>query len=315
MLFRPFSRKMGAANLKRVFFMTTKPFNDRDGFIWIDGKIVPWREANVHVLTHGLHYASAVFEGERCYSGNIFKDKEHSDRLIRSAELIDMKMTMTSEQISKAKREVLDANKLSDAYLRPLAWRGSEQLGISAQAAKTHVMIACWDWPSYFSPEMREKGISLQTAKWKAPMPDTAPVQSKAAALYCTHTMAKHVAEANGYNDAVMHDYRGYVAEATGANIFVIKDGAIRTPIPDCFLNGLTRQTIIQLAKDLKLPIEEARITPEELKKADEIFLTGTAAEVTAVGKIDDVEFKVGPVTRQLRQTYEDLVRSKAKAA
>jgi branched-chain amino acid aminotransferase len=290
-------------------------FSDRDGFIWMDGQIVPWREAKVHVLTHGLHYASSVFEGERCYSGNIFKDKEHSDRLIRSAEFIDMKMTLSSEEISKAKREILDANGLTDAYIRPVAWRGSEQLGISAQATLTHVAIACWDWPSYFSPEMREKGISLQTAKWKAPMPDTAATQSKAACLYATHTMAKHAAEANGYTDALMLDYRGLVAEATGANIFVIKDGAIKTPIPDCFLNGLTRQTVIGLAKDLKLPIEEARITPEELKKADEIFLTGTAAEVTAVGKIDDVEFKVGSITRQLRQTYEDLVRTKQAVA
>lgn len=291
-------------------------FSDRDGLIWMDGKILPWREANVHILTHGLHYASAVFEGERTYSGNIFKDKEHSERLIRSAQLIDMKMTMTADEISRAKREILDANKLTDAYIRPVAWRGSEQMGISAQATLTHVAIACWEWPSYFSPEMREKGISLQTAKWRAPMPDTAPVASKAACLYATHTMSKHAAEANGYTDALMLDYRGLVAEATGANIFVIKDGAIKTPIPDCFLNGLTRQTVIQLAKDLKLPIEEARITPEELHKADEIFLTGTAAEVTAVGKIDNTEFKVGPVTRQLRQTYEDLVRSKqAKAA
>jgi branched-chain amino acid aminotransferase len=291
-------------------------FSDRDGYIWMDGKIIPWREANVHVLTHGLHYASAVFEGERCYSGNIFKDKEHSDRLIRSAQFIDMKMTMTSEEISRAKREILEANKLTEAYLRPVAWRGSEQMGISAQATLTHVAIACWEWPSYFSPEMREKGISLETTKWRTPSPETAPTASKASCLYATHTMAKHAAEANGYTDALMLDYRGLVAEATGANIFVIKDGAIRTPIPDCFLNGLTRQTVIQLAKDLKLPIEEARITPEELHQADEVFLTGTAAEVTAVGKIDQTEYKVGPVTRLLRDAYESLVRTKqAKAA
>ncbi len=291
-------------------------FHDRDGFIWLDGQIVPWREANVHILTHGLHYASAVFEGERCYSGNIFKDKEHSDRLIRSAHYIDMKMTMTSDEISKAKREVLEANNLTDAYLRPVAWRGSEQMGISAQATQTHVAIAAWEWPSYFSPEMREKGISLQTAKWRAPMSDTAPTQSKASCLYCTHTMAKHAAEANGYTDALMLDYRGLVAEATGANLFMVKNGAIKTPIPDCFLNGLTRQTVIQLAKDLNYDIEETRIKPEELLEADEVFLTGTAAEVTAVGKIDGTEFKVGPVTRKLRETYEDLVRTKqAKAA
>lgn len=290
-------------------------FHDRDGFIWMDGKILPWREANVHILTHGLHYASAVFEGERCYSGNIFKDKEHSDRLIRSAHFIDMKMDLTSEQISKAKREILDANKLTDAYLRPVAWRGSEQMGISAQATLTHVAIACWEWPSYFSPEMREKGVSLQTSKWRAPMPDTAPTQSKASCLYATHTMAKHTAEANGYTDALMLDYRGLVAEATGANIFVIKNGVIKTPIPDCFLNGLTRQTVIGLAKDLGFPIEEARIKPEELIEADEIFLTGTAAEVSAVGKIDNTEYKVGPITRQLRDTYEALVRTKVAQA
>lgn len=291
-------------------------FSDRDGLIWIDGKIVPWREANIHILTHGLHYASAVFEGERCYSGNIFKSTEHSERLIRSAQLIDMKMTMTVDQINQAKEEILAANKLTDAYLRPVAWRGSEQMGISAQATLTHVAIACWEWPSYFSPEMREKGISLQTAKWRAPAPETAPTASKASCLYATHTMAKHAAEANGFTDALMLDYRGFVAEATGANLFMIKDGQIKTPIPDCFLNGLTRQTVIELAKQLGLPLDETRITPEELKQADEIFLTGTAAEVTAVGKIDDTTYKVGPVTRQLRDAYESLVRSRqAKAA
>jgi branched-chain amino acid aminotransferase len=296
--------------------MAAQAFSDRDGLIWMDGKILPWREANIHILTHGLHYASSVFEGERCYSGNIFKTTEHSQRLIRSADLIDMKMTMTVDQINQAKEEILAANKLTDAYLRPVAWRGSEQMGISAQATLTHVAIACWEWPSYFSPEMREKGISLQTGKWRAPAPDTAPTASKASCLYATHTMSKHAAEHAGYTDALMLDYRGLVAEATGANLFMVKDGQIKTPIPDCFLNGLTRQTVIQLAKDIGLPLEETRITPEELKNADEVFLTGTAAEVTAVGKIDDAEYKVGPVTRQLRDAYESLVRSKqAKAA
>jgi branched-chain amino acid aminotransferase len=294
----------------------TKAFSDRDGYIWMDGKILPWREANIHILTHGLHYASAVFEGERCYSGQIFKSSEHSARLIRSAELIDMKMTLSVDALNAAKEEILAANKLTDAYLRPVAWRGSEQMGISAQATQTHVAIACWEWPSYFSPEMREKGISLQTAKWRAPMPETAPTASKASCLYATHTMAKHAAEHNGYNDALMLDYRGYVAEATGANLFMVKDGQIKTPIPDCFLNGLTRQTVIALAKSLKLPIEETRIMPEDLMAADEVFLTGTAAEVTAVGRIDSTDFKVGPITRQLRDAYESLVRNKnAKAA
>lgn len=295
--------------------MAAQAFSDRDGFIWMDGKILPWREANVHILTHGLHYASAVFEGERCYSGNIFKSQAHSERLIRSAQLIDMQMSMTVQQINDAKEEILKANKLTDAYLRPVAWRGSEQMGISAQATLTHVAIACWEWPSYFSPEMREKGISLQTAKWRAPHPDTAPTASKASGLYTTHTMSKHAAEANGFNDALMLDYRGLVAEATGANLFMIKDGQIKTPVPDCFLNGLTRQTVIALAKELKLPIEETQITPEELNSADEVFLTGTAAEVTAVGKIDNTEYKVGPITRQLRDTYEALVRTKQAIA
>lgn len=293
----------------------TKAFSDRDGFIWMDGKILPWREANIHILTHGLHYASAVFEGERCYSGQIFKSTEHSQRLIRSGELIDMKMTLSVEALNAAKEEILAANKLTNAYLRPVAWRGSEQMGISAQATMTHVAIACWEWPSYFSPEMREKGISLQTAKWRAPMPETAPTASKASCLYATHTMAKHAAEHNGYHDALMLDYRGYVAEATGANLFMVKDGQIKTPIPDCFLNGLTRQTVIALAKSLKLPIEETRIMPEDLMAADEVFLTGTAAEVTAVGRINETHYTVGPITRQLRESYESLVRSKQSKA
>ncbi|HPF79189.1 MAG TPA: branched-chain amino acid aminotransferase [Alphaproteobacteria bacterium] len=293
----------------------TQAFSDRDGFIWMNGEIIPWREAKVHVLTHGLHYASSVFEGERAYSNNIFLCQEHSERFIRSADLIDMKMPLTADQINEAKREILAANKLTDAYIRPVAWRGSEQLGISAQQTKTHIAIACWEWPSYFGAEAREKGISLQTAKWRAPMPNTATTASKAAGLYATHTMSKHAAEAAGYTDALMLDYRGLVAEATGANIFMVKDGQIKTPDPDCFLNGLTRQTVIKLAQELKIPLEVCRITPEELKSADEVFLTGTAAEVTAVGKIDDTQYTVGPVTRELRETYESLVRTPKKQA
>jgi len=281
----------------------------------MNGEIIPWREAKVHVLTHGLHYASSVFEGERAYSNNIFLCQEHSERFIRSADLIDMKMPLTADQINEAKREILAANKLTDAYIRPVAWRGSEQLGISAQQTKTHIAIACWEWPSYFGAEAREKGISLQTAKWRAPMPNTATTASKAAGLYATHTMSKHAAEAAGYTDALMLDYRGLVAEATGANIFMVKDGQIKTPDPDCFLNGLTRQTVIKLAQELKIPLEVCRITPEELKSADEVFLTGTAAEVTAVGKIDDTQYTVGPVTRELRETYESLVRTPKKQA
>lgn len=293
-----------------------KAFSDRDGLIWMDGKIVPWREAQVHVLTHGLHYASSVFEGERAYDSNIFLCQEHSDRLRKSAQLIDMDMPLNAETINQAKKEILEANKLTNAYIRPVAWRGSEQMGISAQDTLTHVAIACWDWPSYFGDEAREKGISLQTARWRAPMPDTATTESKAAGLYATHTMSKHAAEAAGYTDALMLDYRGLVAECTGANIFMVKDGQIKTPTPDCFLNGLTRQTVIKLAEELKIPLEVCQIKPEELHDADEIFVTGTAAEVTAVGKIDNTEYTVGPITRQLRDAYESLVRDpKAQAA
>ena len=284
-------------------------FSDRDGLIWIDGNIVPWREAKVHILTHGLHYASSIFEGERAYNGNIFLCREHSQRFIRSAEMIDMEMPYTAEELDQAKHDILKANKLTDAYIRPVAWRGSEELGISAQKTKTHVAIACWEWPSYFGEEAYNKGISLQTAKWRAPHPDTAPTASKTAGLYATHTMAKHTAEANGYTDALMLDYRGLVAECTGANIFVIKDGHIKTPDPDCFLDGLTRQTVIKLAEELNLPLEVCQIKPEELKNADEVFVTGTAAEVTAVGKIDDTSYTVGPITKQLREAYESLVR------
>jgi branched-chain amino acid aminotransferase len=290
--------------------MTVQPFHDRDGFIWLDGKIVPWRDAKAHVLTHGLHYASAIFEGERAYNGQIFKSTAHSERLIRSGQLIDMTVPFTVAELESAKREVLSVNGLSNAYLRPVAWRGSEQMGISAPATRTHVAIAAWQWPSYYA-DLREKGISLTFAKWRAPMPDTAPTASKASCLYCTHTMSKHAAEAAGFTDAVMLDYRGLVAEATGANVFMVKDGVLRTPIPDCFLNGLTRQTVIELAHTLNIPFEETRIKPEELKAADEIFVTGTAAEVTAVGKLDDVTFAIGPVTRRLREAYEDLVRTK----
>jgi len=291
--------------------MAAGDFSDRDGLIWMDGEIVPWREAKIHILTHGLHYASSVFEGERAYEGNIFLCQEHSERFIRSAKLIDMPMPYSAEELNNAKYEILKANNLTDAYIRPVAWRGSEQLGISAQATKTHVAIACWEWPSYFGDEAREKGISLQVAKWRAPMPDTATTASKAAGLYATHTMSKHAAEAAGYTDALMLDYRGLVAECTGANIFMIKDGKIKTPVPDCFLNGLTRQTVIKLAKEHGFDIEECQIELDELLDADEVFVTGTAAEITAIGKINDQEYTVGPITRQLREAYESLVRQK----
>lgn len=286
-------------------------FSDRDGLIWFDGEIVDWRDAKIHVLSHGLHYASSVFEGERAYDGNIFLCQEHSERFIRSANLIDMDMPYSAEELNKAKYEILKANNLTNAYIRPVAWRGSEELGISAQKTKTHVAIACWEWPSYFGEEAREKGISLMVSKWRAPMPNTATTASKAAGLYATHTMSKHAAEAKGYTDALMLDYRGLVAECTGANIFMVKGGKIKTPNPDCFLDGLTRQTVIKLAGAHNIPLEVCQIELDELLAADEIFVTGTAAEITAIGKIDETEFTVGPITRQLRDAYESLVRQK----
>lgn len=269
-----------------------------------------WRDAKVHVLTHGLHYASSVFEGERAYNGKIFRSEDHSARLIRSAEILGMHLPYTVAELEKAKYETLEKNNLKDAYVRPIAWRGAEQLGISAQKTKIHVAIATWEWPSYYPAEIRENGIALKTAAWHRPPADCAPTQSKAAGLYMICTLSKHWAENLGCQDALMLDYRGNVVEATSANFFMVKNGTLITPPPDCFLNGLTRQTVIQLAKDNGVPFEERMIKPEELKDVQEVFLTGTAAEVTAVGKIDDLTFTVGPVTRKLRDLYENLVRN-----
>lgn len=291
--------------------MALIPFDDRDGFIWFDGALVPWRDAKIHVINHGLHYASCVFEGERAYGGTIFKSREHSARLLRSSEILDLNVSWSVEQIEAAKQETLKANNLTDAYIRPVVWRGSEQMGISGRMNKTHMAIACWEWPSYFSPELREQGIALMTSRWKKPSPDSAPCHSKAAGLYMIGTLSKHEAEAAGFTDALMLDYRGYAVEATAANLFRVKNGVIRTPKPDCFLNGITRQTVMELACELGYLLEEDHITVEDLHSADEVFVTGTAAEVTAVGKIDSTIYRVGPVTRALRSAYEDLVRGK----
>ena len=290
--------------------MSALPFDQRDGWIWFDGEFVPWKEANMHVVTHGPHYASAVFEGIRSYKGHIFKLQEHNERLLKSGRDLDFEIPFTVEEINQACYEALEKNNLSDAYLRPFAWRGSEQMGISAQQTKIHLVVAVWEWPSYFSEEAREKGIALKTSKWRRPAPESAPVFSKAAGLYMICTLSKHDAEASGCNDALMLDWRGQVAEATGANIFLMKDGEIHTPTPDCFLNGITRQTVMDLARKRGYKIHERAIMPDELSEFDEIFVTGTAAEVTAVGKIDDLEYTVGPITRALRDDYETLVNS-----
>jgi len=292
--------------------MTLVPFDDRDGFIWYNGALIPWREAKFHVLTHALHYASAVFEGERAYNGQVFKLTEHSQRLIDSGKILGFDIPWTAEQIDQATRDTIAANGMTDCYVRPIAWRGAEQMGVAAQQTKIHLAIAVWAWPSYFSPEMRAKGIRLNLSPWKRPHPETAPTQSKAAGLYMIGTLSKHSAEGAGYTDSLMLDWRGYVAEATGANIFLVIDGKIHTPIPDCFLDGITRRTVIGLAKARGYEVIERRITLEEFANTQEVFLTGTAAEVTPVGEISseafDYRFTPGPVTAALIADYDKLV-------
>tara|TARA_R110002095_G_scaffold16697_3_gene19981 strand:- start:680 stop:1552 length:873 start_codon:yes stop_codon:yes gene_type:complete len=288
--------------------MSIIPFDERDGFIWINGTIVPWKEAKIHVLSHGLHYASSVFEGERMYNGKIFKSRLHSERFHKSAEILGMKVPYSVDELEKIKYEVCEKNGLTSAYVRPVAWRGGEQMGVSAKLTKTHVAVAAWSWGAYFDEEKRDKGISLKTAAWRRPAPDTAPTQSKAAGLYMICTMSKHAVEDEGFDDALMLDYRGYIAEASAANFFAVKDGVLLTPTPDCFLNGLTRQTVIELAHSLNIPFEERHLKPEELGDFQEIFVTGTAAEITAVGQIDDHHYTVGPITKRLREAFEKLV-------
>lgn len=289
--------------------MALIPFDDRDGFIWYDGKLVPWREAKLHVLSHGLHYGSSVFEGVRVYNGKIFKNTEHNERFHRSAKLLDFTIPYSVAELDAACEEAVKANNIVNGYLRPVAWRGSEMMAIAAQQTTIHVAIATWEMPGYFSPEAREKGLKLTVSKWRRPAPDMAPSASKAAGLYMICTMSKHAAERAGFHDALMHDYRGLLAEATGANLFLVINGELHTPTPDCFLDGITRRTVMQLAREHGLTVVERHIQPEELKNAQEAFLTGTAAEITPIGSVDDLTFTVGPVTKQLMQAYSELVR------
>lgn len=292
--------------------MSILPFDDRDGFIWLDGKLVPWRDAKTHVLTHGLHYGSCVFEGERAYGGKIFKDREHSERFHLSGELLGFTIPYTVDAMVKAKAEVMKANNIVDGYIRPVAWRGSEMMAISAQQTKIHVAIAAWEWPSMYKKDIKEHGIRLGRATFKRPSPECAPVASKAAGLYMICTISKHEAERAGFDDALMLDYRGYLAEATGANLFLVMDGAIHTPMADCFLNGITRQTVIALAKSKGLAVHERHIQPEELSRVQEVFLTGTAAEITPVCEIAGQMFQIGATTRSLMADYAALVRGQA---
>jgi branched-chain amino acid aminotransferase len=293
----------------------TLSFDQRDGFIWYDGALVPWADAKLHVLSHGLHYGSCVFEGERAYGGEIFQCTAHSERLIRSGEYLDMQLPYSAAEIDAAKRLVLDRNGKPDAYIRPVAWRGSEMMGVSAQQNKIHLAIASWEWPSYFDPVQRLKGIRLDLAEYRRPDPATAPCRSKAAGLYMICTVSKHKAERKGYADALMLDWQGRVAECTGANVFFVKDDTIHTPIADCFLDGITRQTVIALARRRGFEVIERRIMPEELTDFSECFITGTAAEVTAVSEIGQWNFNPGGITQQLMDDYTAEVQPKDKAA
>ena len=290
-------------------------FDDQDGQIWYDGKLCPWRDVNLHVLSHGLHYGSCVFEGERVYNGRVFRLREHTQRLLDSAKILGFQIPYTLEELERATMETVEAQGYADAYVRPVAWRGSEMMGVSAQKSFIHVAIAVWEWPSYFSPEARTRGIKLKPALWSRPDPKCAPVKAKAAGLYMICTLSKHDAEANGYDDALMLDWRGQIAETTGANFFMVINGEIHTPTPDCFLDGITRRAVMGLARERGYNIIERAIMPDELSKADEIFVTGTAAEVTPVGQIGDLHFQPGAMCRLMMDDFTALTRAESQAA
>lgn len=293
--------------------MALPPFHDRDGFIYMDDQLVDWRDAKVHCLTHALHYGTCVFEGERAYDGKIFKSEAHTDRLFRSAEMIRMDMSaFNPDTINAMKEEILSVNGLSNAYIRVAAWRGSEQMGIDVEKTVAHIMVAAWDWGKYFDPAVAEKGISLMTSGWVRPAPNMAPVHSKTASNYNMGCIAKNEATEQGFTDVLIHDFEGYLSECSGANLFLVIDGELHTPIADRFLNGITRQTIMDLAHQKGLPLHERRIRPEELETAQEVFVTGSAAEVTPVGQIDERHYTVGPITRDFMRSYDDLVHGRS---
>jgi branched-chain amino acid aminotransferase len=295
--------------------MSLVPFDDRDGLIWLDGSLKPWRDAKIHVLTHALHYASCVFEGERVYGGEVFHLTQHSQRLIDSARILGFELPWSLAEIEQATRDTVAAARLTDGYVRPVAWRGAEQMGVAARATKIHMAIACWVWPQYFTPEAKMKGIRMTWAKWARPAPNTAPTASKAAGLYMIATLSKHAAEDAGFDDALMLDWRGRVAEATGANIFLVIDGALHTPTPDCFLDGITRRTVMGLARKRGLKVVERAILPEELAGASEVFLTGTAAEVTPVREIGDYRFTPGNICKLMMDDFAVATRAMSAAS
>jgi branched-chain amino acid aminotransferase len=286
------------------------PYDDRDGVIWMDGILVPWRDAKVHILTHALHYGSSVFEGERAYGGKIFESKKHSERLIQSANYLDMPLPYSVEQIEDAKQEILDNNKEKDLYVRVIAWRGSGlDMGVASAKNKVHMSVSAWEWGAYYG-DAKMQGAKLDISKWKRPSPDTIPSFAKASGLYMICTVSKHEAEAKGCSDALMLDYRGYVAEATGANVFFVHDGVVHTPKPDCFLNGITRQTVMRMLRERGIETIERHIELDELENFTECWLTGTAAEVTPVGRIGNYSFEVGPITKDIANSYDNIVRS-----
>lgn len=296
--------------------MALLPFDDRDGYIWLNGEFIQWRDAKLHFLSHALHYASAVFEGERVYGGHIFKLREHTDRLLKSGNILDFQIPYTPDEIDDASKKLIEMNGITDGYIRPIAWRGSEMMGVSAQNSRINIAIAAWEWPAYFSPEAKMQGLRMRISDWHRPDPRTAPTDSKAAGLYMICTLSKHKAESEGYDDALLLDWRGYIAEATGANIFfLMDDGKLHTPKPDCFLDGITRRTVIELAKAKGYEIVERHMQPEDMANAKEAFLTGTAVEVTPIRSIGDYQFEPAECCRTLIEAYEEEVRRPSRQA
>ena len=288
--------------------MQILPFDKRDGFIWLNGKFVKWRDANIHVLNHGLHYASCVFEGLRIYDGRIFKLNEHIERLFNSAKILDLDIPFAYQDVIEITKKIIVKQNVSNGYVRPVVWRGSEMMAISAKKGSTNLAIAAWEWPSYFSPEKLLEGIKLNVSKWLRPSPESAPTDSKAAGLYMICSLSKHEAEKLGFDDALMLDYRGYIAEATGANIFFVKNSELFTPIADCFLNGITRQTVIEIAKENKIKVHESHFKLDFLKACDEVFLTGTAVEITPVSCIKKLNFEDRKLTKFLMSEFNKKV-------
>ncbi|MDA9619829.1 branched-chain amino acid aminotransferase [Alphaproteobacteria bacterium] len=291
--------------------MTALNFEDRDGLIWYNGHLIDWRDANFHVLSHALHYASSVFEGQRAYGGKIFKLHQHSERLIQSGKLLGFDVPYSSNELDAASNETVAANNLVDAYVRPIAWRGSEKMGVATAGTKIHLAVAAWEWPSYFGKEAKINGLRLEIAQWRRPAPDTAPTASKAAGLYMIASLCKDASVANGFDDALMLDYRGQIAEATGANIFFYKNGVLHTPKPDCFLDGITRKTAIELARKRNIDVIERAIMPEEMADFEEAFVTGTAVEINPLSQVGEYTFKIGEMCKNMVSDYSILVNKR----